>query len=222
MDKVPPALEAAITADLRPVKRLPPPHHRVLWLAPLALATLVAAQRIFSMRADAPVLGWALTWGLSALQTVLALALVALALRHATPGRSLHGRALAATLAMVAGLLILITVRTWTVSPTTLGPYSPLIVGQICFIGTLVAALPLLVGSAVLALRVFSVRSWSSGALYGLGAGLGADAGWRLFCHFSDPAHVFPTHTGAVLVVTVLGMVISGVSFRLKKPISGK
>jgi hypothetical protein len=109
-----------------------------------------------------------------------------------------------------------VTLRTWNVSPTTIGRFSPFIVGEICFTGTLVSALPLLVAAAVLAGRAFSVRPWSSGALYGLGAGLGADAGWRLFCQFSDPAHVFPTHTGAVLAVAVLGMLISGLTFRLK------
>ena len=213
-NKVPASLETAIRADLRPVRRLPPPSQRALWLAPLALITLVAASRVFSLRQDAPVLGWMMTWGASLLQTVVALALIALALRHAIPGRSLQRSAVWITVGAVTGLLALVTLRTWSISPTTLGTLSPLFIGEICFTGTVVAALPLLMASAVLAGRAFSVRPWSSGALYGLGAGLGADAGWRLFCHFSDPAHVFPTHTGAVLVVAGLGMLISGVTGR--------
>jgi hypothetical protein len=150
----------------------------------------------------------------------VALALIALALHHAIPGRSLRARALLLTTGSIGGLSAVVTLRTWSVSPTTLDPFSPVIIGEICFVGTLATALPLLIGAAVLAHRAFSVRPWSSGALYGLGAGLGADAGWRLFCHFSDPAHVFPTHTGAVLTVAVLGMVMSGLAFRLKE--SGK
>jgi hypothetical protein len=44
-----------------------------------------------------------------------------------------------------------------------------------------------------------------AGALYGAGAGLLSDAGWRLFCHYSDPLHVLPTHLGAVVAATLLG-----------------
>lgn len=43
--------------------------------------------------------------------------------------------------------------------------------------------------------------------LYGLGAGLMADAGWRLFCEFSGPAHVFPFHVGAIAANTLCGVV---------------
>lgn len=209
MDKVPAPLEAAIREDLRPVCRLAPPARRVLWLTPLAVFTLVAASRVFSLREDAAILGWGLTWGTSVLQAVVAMALIALALRDAVPGRSLRSGAVMLAVGAVAGLSAVVTLRTWSVSPTTIDVLSPVIVGEICFTGTVIAALPLLVASAVLAHRAFSVRPWSSGALYGLGAGLGADAGWRLFCHFSDPAHVFPTHTGAVLTVVLLGMLVA-------------
>ncbi len=210
MNKVPPSLEAAIRADLRPVRRMRSPAHRVVWLAPIALLTMFAASRVFDFRGDAQVLGWPLTWGASVLQSLAALALIGFALRHALPGRSVRSSAVMLAMGAVFALSAVVTLRTWSVSPTTIANLSPLVVGEICFTGTLVSALPLLIAAAVLAGRAFSVRPWSSGALYGLGAGLGADAGWRLFCHFSDPAHVFPTHTGAVLAVALAGMLISG------------
>ena len=197
---------------MRPVRRLRSPVRRMLWLTPLALFTLVAASRVFSVRQDALLLGWGLTWGTSILQTLLALGLIALALREAVPGRSIGRGALMLAIGLVAGLSAVVTLRTWSISPTAIERMSPLVVGEICFTGTVIAALPLLVAAAVLAHRAFTVRPWSSGALYGLGAGLGADAGWRLFCHFSDPAHVFPTHTGAVLVVMLLGMLVARIS----------
>jgi hypothetical protein len=153
---------------------------------------------------------------------LLALGLIALALREAVPGRSIGSRAVMLVVGLVGGLSAVVTLRTWSVSPTTLDPFSPLIVGEICFTGTVLAAMPLLVAAAVLAHRAFTVSPWSAGALYGLGAGLGADAGWRLFCHFSDPAHVFPTHTGAVIVVGLLGMLVARVTawgrFRRSRP----
>jgi hypothetical protein len=210
-ETVPARLEAAIRADLHPVRRIAPPARRVLWLAPVAALTLIGAQQIFELRADAPVLGWGLTWGVSAAQMVAALALVGLALRHALPGRSLATPSLAIA---IGGALIgsaIVTLGTWRVSPTTIVRLSPVFVGEVCLTGTVLTALPLLVAALALAARAYTVRPWTSGALYGLGAGLAADAGWRLFCHFSDPAHVFPTHTGGVLAMAVCGMLLSGV-----------
>ena len=65
----------------------------------------------------------------------------------------------------------------------------------VCLTGTVVSALPALAVAGWLAARAFPLRPRLAGALYGVGAGLMADAGWRLFCHFSDPAHVFGAHT---------------------------
>jgi hypothetical protein len=212
---VPAALEAAIRSDLRPVQRLPSPLVRTVWLVPFALITLLAASRVFSLRGDAEVLGWTLTWATSAAQVVLALALIALALRDAIPGRSLATPLVLLVAAAAVGFSVAITLRTWSVSPTIIHGLSSVWVGEICFVGTVVSALPLLAAAAVLATRAFAVRPWSSGALYGLGAGIGADAGWRLFCHFSDPAHVFPTHTGAVIAAMALGVAVAVLSRRV-------
>lgn len=213
-ERVPAALEAAIKTDIRPVRRLPSPAVRTLWLAPLAVVTLFAASRIFSLRGDADLLGWTLTWATSAAQAALALGLIALALRDAVPGRSVAAPVLLLVASAVLAFTAVITLRTWAISPTTIRGLSPIWVGKICFTGTLISALPLLVAAAVLARRAFAVRPWSSGALYGLGAGVGADAGWRLFCHYSDPAHVFPTHLGAVLATMVLGVIVAVVAQR--------
>jgi hypothetical protein len=214
-ERVPAALEAAIKSDIRPVRRLSSPATRSLWLVPLAVITLFAASRTFSLRGDADVLGWTLTWATSAAQAALALALIALALRDAVPGRSLGAPVVLLAAIAVVAFSAVITLRTWAISPTAIRGLSPIWVGEICFTGTVVSALPLLMAAAVLARRAFTVRPWSSGALYGLGAGIGADAGWRLFCHYSDPAHVFPTHTGAVLATMALGVCVAVVAQRV-------
>lgn len=206
MTRVPAPLEAAIRNDLRPVRPLPPPVRRAARVAPVAAATLVAATLVFQLRGDAPALGWFLTWGASILQVMVALGVVALALREAVPGRTMRAAPVLLVAAAALGFSAAVTLRTWSISPIGLGRYSPFAVGQICFTGTVVSALPLLIAGAVLASRAFAVRPWSAGLLYGLGAGLGADAGWRLYCHFSEPAHVFPTHTAAVIATAVLGM----------------
>ena len=60
-----------------------------------------------------------------------------------------------------------------------------------------------------LAARAYPTRPALAGALLGLGAGLMADAGWRLFCHFSEPAHVLSAHLGAVVIATLLGSALA-------------
>jgi hypothetical protein len=208
-EQVPAALAAAVRSTMRPVRPLPSPGRRVLWLTPLVALALIAASRVFSFRADAVALGWSLTWGVSLLESSIALILIAVALRDAVPGRTLHASSVFLIIGAAIGLTAMITLGTWSASPTVIERLSPVWVGEVCFIGTIVTALPLLVAAFVFAARAFVVRPWSSGALYGLGAGIGADAGWRLFCHFSDPMHVFPTHIGAIVVVMLLGIAAS-------------
>jgi hypothetical protein len=48
-----------------------------------------------------------------------------------------------------------------------------------------------------------------AGALLGLGAGLIADAGWRIFCHFSEPAHVLSAHLAAIVMSTAIGSLLT-------------
>ena len=216
-ERVPAAVEAAIKSDLRPVRPLPSPARRALRLAPLVALTLIAASSVFALRGDAGTLGWVLTWGTSLTQAALALSLIALALHDAVPGRMLTRSAVWLAAGSVLGFSLVATWRTWSLSPTMILPGMVAWVGRICFVGTVVSALPLLAVAAMLASRARVVRPWSSGTLYGLGAGLGADAGWRLFCHFSDPMHVFATHTGGVLAATLIGVLVAvSVAARLR------
>jgi hypothetical protein len=204
---VPAALREAVARDLRPVRPLAPPPVRALWLSPFALLLLVASVVAFGLRRDSPALGLVLTWGASSLQMLLGLTLIAAALREAVPGTSLTRRALGTAFATALIAVITITWATWTASPTTIAPWAVGSVWRICFGATILTALPALAMSGWLVARAFPLRPHFAGALYGLGAGLLADAGWRLFCHFSDPAHVLGAHTAAIAVTSVLGAI---------------
>jgi hypothetical protein len=72
-----------------------------------------------------------------------------------------------------------------------------------------VSSLPVVALASILAARAYPTRPLLAGALLGLGGGLMADAGWRLFCHFSEPAHVLAAHLGGVLVATALGSLLA-------------
>ncbi len=202
---VPPRVWHAVTSDLRPVRRLRPPASRALLVAPLALALLVAAPMTFSWRLDLVRLGWALTWGASIAQVIVGLGLVALALREAVPGRGLSA-ATSGTAFVGAGTMLGVVTLLAATSGDVFRPGDPWRIGGICFGGSFASGVPVVLVAAWLARRAFPLRPAMVGALYGLGAGLMADAGWRLFCEFSGPAHVFPFHLGAIAANTLCGV----------------
>lgn len=207
MTAVPPALRAAIAADLHPVRPLAAPWRRALMLAPVAAAMLMAAPLVFQFR-DLDALGWALSWGASGLQAIAGLALVAASLRESVPGRSWSARALAAIVAGTLLLVAAVTVASWHASPVSLGR-GWWWVGLICFAASTATALPATILAAILALQALPTRPAVTGLLAGLGGGLMADAGWRLFCHFSQPSHVLSAHLGGVVLAAAIGAAIT-------------
>lgn len=208
MTQIPEVLRARLAADYRPVRALPSPLARTLWLLPLALFTLFAASLVFSIRSDAARLGGMGMWGASAFQVVVGLALVGAALREAVPGRGWSRTAIGLWLALPLTLLVLVTLGSWMASPVLLRR-DWWFIGLACFAGSLASGLPVVALASVLAARAYPTRPALAGALLGLGAGLMADAGWRLFCHFSEPAHVLSAHVGAVLVSMLVGAVLA-------------
>ena len=215
--RLPAALREAVARDLRPVTPLRRPILRALWVSPFAGLLLVGSAAVFGLRRDSAALGPALTWGASTLQMLLGLGLIAAALREAVPGTTLTRRALGLAAATAVIAIATITWVTWVVSPTRIVPAAVGFVWRICFAGTIVTALPALALSGWLVARAFPLRPRYAGALYGLGAGLLADAGWRLFCHFSDPAHVFAAHTAAVVACCALGAIMAPLLARTRR-----
>lgn len=208
--EIPVELRAFVASDLHAVKPLAPPLRRALGLVPVAIALLFAAVVIFGMRRDASRIGPLLTWGASTLQILLGLLLVVAALREAVPGTTLPRRVVGIAFGTVLVAVLTITVMTWTTSPTQIAPGFVAWVWGVCLTGTIVSALPALAIAGWLAARAFPLRPRLAGALYGVGAGLMADAGWRLFCHFSHPGHVFGAHTLGIVVTGILGVLLAG------------
>jgi hypothetical protein len=216
----PPAdLRRAIAANLSPVRPLAPPWKRALVLAPFAAVLLVAAPLIFQFR-DLDALGWLLSWGASFVQAAAGVGLVAAALRESIPGRNWSTRTLVLLAAGVLALVTAVTVASWHASPVTL-VRGWLTVGLICFAASVASALPATIVTAWLALRALPTRPAVAGLLAGLGGGLMADAGWRLFCHYSDPPHVLATHLGGVLCAGLVGAALTRTLARLNAACAG-
>jgi hypothetical protein len=207
--ELPDPLRSAVVRDLRAVRPLRGPGARVLWLLPIAGILLIGSVLAFGLRIDSPRLGLMLTWGLSIGQMAASLVLMRAALQEAVPGTTLSRRAIGLAFGTGMSAVVTITWITWLASPTTIPLRAVAYVWRICFGATILTALPALILAGLLVARAFPLRPRLAGALYGLAAGLMADAGWRLFCHYSDPAHVFGAHSLAVAVTTLLGVALS-------------
>ena len=205
---LPAGLRARIAADFRPVRTLRPPWVRALWVAPLAMVVLIAASMTFNVRIDADRLGWVGTWGVSSLQLAIGLVVVAAALRESVPGRGWSRGAGALWLAMPMLARVAVTLVSWEQSQELLRR-NWWRIGAMCFSGSAATALPVVALAAVLSARAYPTRPAIAGALLGLGAGLVADAGWRVFCHFSEPSHVLSAHLAAVGMSAAIGSLMS-------------
>jgi len=202
-------LRQIVAGDLGRVRPLLPPSRRALLLAPLALATMIAVPSLNFYRPDLIEIGVLRIWTLSIVEVVGGLILIGLAMRESIPGRNLSPgatwMALAAGLALPCVLYLLAADR-FDVGPS---PRALPMVSAICFRTSAAAALPALIVATALVARALPLRPGVAGAFYGLGCGVIADAGMRLFCEFTIPAHVIGAHFGAIVVSMLAGALIA-------------
>ncbi|OLD21001.1 MAG: hypothetical protein AUJ01_03075 [Acidobacteria bacterium 13_1_40CM_3_65_5] len=197
-----------VARDIKPVRPLLPPGRRVLLLVPIAIAAAICAPFGYGHR-NFDHLGWLASWGVSALEWILGLLILAVALRHAVPGRGVSRRFLIATLVGAPALIVLVTVVTYAVEPTKVPPGLAFRFWIECVKWPITIAAPILLVASLLAMRAFPTRPGPVGALCGLAAGVLADSGWRLACDVSAPSHVLGSHGLAIVLVAGLGAVAS-------------
>jgi hypothetical protein len=163
-------------------------------------------------RTDLAALGFFKSWGLSVIESLAGLAIIALGLREAVPGRAL--RAGAFVIASIVGLALPMVIYRVTTDTFSVGPrnWSQWRFGMACFRTSVLAAVPMLGASAWLTKRAFPTRRVVTGILWGLGCGLIADAGLRLYCEFTTLQHMLLEHFSAVVASMLLGVVLTGVA----------
>jgi hypothetical protein len=200
-----PNLRDEIARELKPTRPLRRPLTRAFALVPIAAVIVVGVPMLHAFRDDMGTIGFLRAWGFSIAQTVAGLTIVAVAFREAIPGRAVSAPVLAATFVagiVLPGVILVMTTSHFDVGPS---PGSAIPEGIACFRVSALAAVPALVLAGVLAARAFPLRPGAAGGLYGLGSGLTADAGLRLFCDYSTPGHVVFGHIGAVAATAVIG-----------------
>ena len=202
-------LRARIAVDYTAVHPLPRPSVRALAVAPFALLALLAAPTYFNVRGDAAALGWLLTWGASLIQVAVGFTLIAAALRESVPGRSWTPAQLASWIAAPLLMVVALTFASAALSRIPLATNAWWEVSVVCFTGSAAVALPIVALAHILAVRAYPTRPVATGMLSGLGAGVMADAGWRIFCHFGEPAHVLSAHLGGVVIAAAAGATLA-------------
>jgi hypothetical protein len=161
-----------------------------------------------------------LTWGASAAQFVLAIALVWIAAHEGMPAGRMP-RQIVYSAAVAAFLIVVfVTLLTFSTSPAnepllrvprrineTLRA-SPWIMGFACGIGSTLAGGILVLFFSWVFRNSLATRPTVAGALYGAGAGLAINAGWRIACPFSTPWHALGAHGAAIIATVILGALI--------------
>ncbi len=210
-DSTPPdALLAEVSRDLRPVRPWPTPWRDALRLSPLALGIIVALPLLIGLRRDAVAIGPLVAWGVSLVQVGLGITLIWMATREGRPARRLPRSMVHAALAAAGFMVVAVSFLTFSKSPT-LVPHgiSPWLVGTVCYFGSTVAAAPLFALAAWFHSRFASPRPALAGGLYGAGAALTSNAGWRLICPISTPWHVLTAHGGSVITIALLSALVA-------------
>jgi hypothetical protein len=208
--KPPEALLAEVSRDLRAVRPWPTPWRDALRLSPLALGIIVALPVLVGLRHDAVAVGPLVMWGVSFVQVALGIVLIWMATREGRPARRLPRGVVRAALTAAGFMVVAVSFLTFAKSPTHVPRgIPPWIAGTVCYVGSTVAATPLFALAAWFHSRFVSPRPALAGGLYGAGAALTSNAGWRLICPISTPWHVLIAHGGSVIAITLLSALIA-------------
>jgi hypothetical protein len=99
---------------------------------------------------------------------------------------------------------------------------SPWIMGFGCGIGSTLAGGILVLFFGWVFRNSVATRPTEAGALYGAGAGLAINAGWRIACPVSTPWHTLGAHGAAIIATVILGALIGRFLGSRRSPIDGK
>lgn len=202
-------LRSRLPDDLGSVRPFAPGRWMALFLALFVPVAVLILWRIFGWRPDQGVLGISWMWGLSAVELTAAVVLLVKVLREAVPGRSSSLALLTFTAggaAVIHAAVILATFARSRIYPAAGHEWQ---IGLYCFAFEVALGVPCVLFALWLGRRGLTTRPRRLGILGGVGAGLAADAIWRLVCPYSDPVHAISSHSLGIVAVVGLGLLIA-------------
>jgi hypothetical protein len=198
-------LRETVARDLRPVRPLKPASLSALVAIPTALVLLSLLLLFYGIRSDAAAIGLWPLWGPVALMVGVAYGILYLAMKQRAP-ESMTSWVVWA-MAPIAAVALQVGGAAVTLGATGPDPASVPWRAEIwCSWRIALLALPALLLVLWLLSRGLPLRPRVAGLLAGLDGGFLAEGIYRLYCPLSGPAHILPWHTGAVLVMGILGL----------------
>ena len=194
-----------VSKNLEPVTALRPAWMSALVAIPVALFLLSLVLVVYGLRSDAASIGaWAL-WGPASLMVAATYAVLVLALVQRAPESTVR------TVWWIALPLLAIAIQLggayWTLAYS--GP--PVAVSwqteAMCFWRISALGVPSVLLVLWLLSRGLPLRPKVAGLLAGIGGGLVSEGVYRLHCGMSHPTHIVTWHTGAILVMGLLGLI---------------
>lgn len=200
--------EDRLLADLKAKIGTPEPVRPVRLAPALALGIVGFAVMVvgllaplLGLRPDRQTLGDSWLWGCSLLQMAAALPLWWAAVGEALPGRRRSLAALGGAVAVALSCHWLTAWLTHQHSPVDVPAGQAWSVGSICFSLELALGIPMVFWVFWRLRRGLVAEPLRVALAGGLAAGILGDGLWRLFCPFSDPAHILGSHTAGIVGV---------------------
>ncbi len=194
-----------VSRDLGAVTPLRPPRTAALVVLPLAFLLLSVVLLVYGLREDAAQLGFWPLWGPASAMVIVAYVVIYFALVQRAPESTVRWPRwvvlLVAAVAIQVGGAYLTLLSTG--AP---GMSVPLRTEALCFARISLLSVPTIFVVLWLLSRGLPFRPRLVGLLAGMGGGFVSEGIYRLQCGMSYPEHVLPLHTGAVLVMGVLGL----------------
>ena len=204
-------LQARLPGDLRPVRPFAPRRRMVIFMVLFVPLTALVLWRVFGWRSDQGALGSPWMWGLSILELAAALWLLVRVVREVTPGRRSSLALLGFGVAGTAVIHVAVILATFAQSQVYPDEGYEWLLGLYCFAFEVAIGIPCVLFALWLGRRGLTSSPRRLGILGGVGAGLAADAIWRLVCPYSALDHAFGSHSAGILALVAFGLFVAAI-----------
>jgi hypothetical protein len=201
-------LKKDLGGSFGPVKPLPVPWKRAIWIFPVSLLLTGITLMSFHLRPDYAAFRPMAFWGFCLLQIIASYLILTVSLEACIPGS-----ARASGFFIAAGLLglavqVSLSWFIYRISPNFPAPGLEWHLGTACMLGVCMLGILALFSGFLLARAGLPIRARVAGVLFGLASGLAAEASWRVHCPITSWKHILLFHDGAIVAMAACGVIL--------------